>query len=136
MRARLTALKRRLSQRGAFLLLLAAFDLTYASGLAWAPAETRATPTYAFIAGMLPLSVWAATWAAVGVLCLAQAWTTQDRVAYTAATALKIAWALLHLGAWAFDVLPRGYISAAIWLLAAGAVMIMASVAKGGVRDA
>ncbi|MEU6710018.1 hypothetical protein ABZ897_00950 [Nonomuraea sp. NPDC046802] len=134
MRARLTALKRRLSQRGAFLLLLAVFDLVYASGLAWAPAETRATPTYVFLASLLPLGAWAVVWAVVGLLCLVQAWTAQDRFAYTAATALKILWALLHLGAWAFDVLLRGYISAAIWLLAAGAVMIMASVAKGGVR--
>lgn len=130
-------LRQRLSQRGACLLLIAALDLIYAQGLACAPPETAATPTYVFLASILPLSVWAVIWATVGILCLVQAWGRRDRAAYVAATALKALWALLHLGAWAFGVLPRGYLPAAIWLLAAGFVMIVASVPKsttGGVR--
>nr|SBO98439.1 hypothetical protein BN4615_P7955 [Nonomuraea gerenzanensis] len=39
------------------------------------------------------------------MVCLVQAWTWQDRLVHTAATGLKLAWALL-----------RGYVSAAIWL--------------------
>ncbi|WP_031165938.1 hypothetical protein [Streptosporangium roseum] len=131
----LRALRGRLSQRGACLLILAAVDVIYAYGLAYAPSETRATPTYSFLAALLPLPVWASIWAAVGGICLVQAWTRRDRVAYAAATALKVGWALLHLGAWAFGVLPRGYVSAAIWLLGAGFVMIVATVPKGGRSD-
>ncbi|MEV4246951.1 hypothetical protein AB0J63_26505 [Streptosporangium canum] len=109
-------------------------DVIYAYGLAYAPPETRATSTYAFLAALLPLPVWASIWAAVGAVCLIQAWTRRDRVAYALATALKVGWALLHLGAWAFGVLPRGYVSAAIWLLGAAFVMIMATVPKAWVE--
>ncbi|MER7131311.1 hypothetical protein [Streptosporangium saharense] len=132
---RLLATLRRLSQRGAFLLIIAMVDVVYAIGLAYAPPETRATPAYAFLEALLPLPAWAGLWAAVGAVCLVQAWTRHDRVAYTLATGLKIGWAILHLGAWLAGVVPRGYVSAAIWLLAAGAVMIVATVRKGsGVR--
>lgn len=134
-RSRLSVLRHRLSQRGACLLILAAVDVIYAYGLAYAPPETRVTPTYSFLSALLPLPVWASIWAAVGAACLVQAWTRRDRVAYAAATALKVGWALLHLGAWAFGVLPRGYVSAAIWLLGAGFVMIVATVPKGGRSD-
>lgn len=130
----LRAIKARLSQRGTCLLLIAVLDLVYAQGLACADQATRATPTYAFLAGILPLEMWACMWAAVGCLALAQAWVRSDWLAYTAATGLKIAWALLHLGAWMFGVLPRGYVAAAIWLLAAGFVMVMSTVPKRGVR--
>jgi len=107
-------------------------DFIYAIGIAAADPATRATPTYRFLDGMLPLDLWAFIWAMVGGLCLVQAWVRFDWLAYAAATALKIAWALLHLGAWAFGVLPRGYVAAAIWLLAAGVVMVMSTVPKGG----
>lgn len=130
----LRALRSRLSQRGACLLLIAVLDLIYAQGLVCVPAETAATPTYAFFAALLALPVWAVLWGAVGLLCLALAWTTHDRAAYVAASALKVLWALLYLGAWVAGILPRGYVSAAIWLLAAGFVMVVASVPKGNAR--
>lgn len=128
-------LRHRLSQRGACLLILATVDIVFAIGLAYAPLDTQASPTYQFYAALAPLPVWASVWAAVGALCLVQAWTPRDRVAYMAATALKIFWALLHLGAWVAGVLPRGYVLAAMWLLASGLVMVMATVPKGGRSD-
>lgn len=130
------ALRHRLSQRGACLLLLALLDLVYAQGLYSAPPETRATPTYTFFEAIFPLETWAFVWATVGVICLCQAWTPRDRVAYVSAAALKIGWAALHFGAWIANVLPRGYVSAAIWLIAAGFVMILATIKKGGPYDA
>lgn len=123
-------LARRLSQRGAVLLILSAVDLIYAGALVASPPATRATDTYRLYAALFPLWAWAALWAAVGVLCLAYAWTSRDRLAYGAATGLKVFWALLHLGAWAAGVLPRGYVLAAIWLLAAGLVMVISTVPK------
>ncbi|MBO4272374.1 hypothetical protein [Microbispora triticiradicis] len=112
------------------LLILAAVDVIFAGALAGAPAETRATDNYKLYAALLPLWAWGALWAAVGVLCLALAWTSQDRLAYGAATGLKVFWALLHLLAWAVGVLPRGYVAAAIWLLAAGLVMVISTVPR------
>lgn len=132
---RFHALRARLSQRGACLLLIAALDLINAQALATAPAETRAGSSYTFLATLLPLPVWAALWAAVGLLCLLQAWTQHDRAAYTAASILKILWALLHLGAWAAGLLPRGYVSAAVWLLAAGFVSVVATVPRYGRQE-
>lgn len=129
---RLRRTARRLSQRGAVLLILAAVDLVFAVALIQAPPETVASETYRFYASLLPLPVWGAAWAAVGALCMAQAWTPRDRAAYSAATGLKVGWALLHLGAWAAGVLPRGYVLAVIWLLAAGLVMVVSTVPKGG----
>jgi len=125
-------LRHRLSQRGACLLILATVDVIYAIGLTYVPPATLATPTYQLYAALAPLPVWGSVWAAVGVLCLVQAWTPRDRIAYTAATGLKIFWALLHMGAWVVGVLPRGYVLAAMWLLAAGLVMVMSTVAKNG----
>ncbi|WP_436759317.1 hypothetical protein [Streptosporangium sp. V21-05] len=128
-------LRHRLSQRGACLLILATVDVVYAIALTYAPPETLASETYRFYAALAPLPVWGSVWAAVGAICLVQAWTPRDRVAYTAATGLKIFWALLHLGAWVAGVLPRGYVLAVMWLLAAGLVMVMATVPKGGRSD-
>jgi predicted branched-subunit amino acid permease len=124
----------RLSQRGAVLLILAAVDLVYALALAAAPPQTLASETYRFYASLLPLPYWGGMWAAVGVLCAIQAWYPRDRIAYSCATGLKVFWALLHLGAWVTGVLPRGYVLAVIWLLAAGLVMVVSTVPKGAAR--
>jgi hypothetical protein len=130
----LRQLAHRLSQRGAVLLILGVVDLVYGYALAVAPPETRASETYQFYASLLPLGAWSGLWALVGMMCLLQAWTQHDRVAYAMATGLKVFWSLLHLGAWAAGVLPRGYVSAVIWLLAAGLVMVISTVPKGAVR--
>lgn len=132
----LRAVGRRLSQRGAALLVLGAVDFIYAYGLAYVPPETASSPTYTFLAVLLPLPAWAGIWALVGAVCLVQAWSRRDRFAYTLATALKVGWALLHLVAWIFGVLPRGYVLAAIWLLGAALVMILATVPRPGIEVA
>lgn len=124
----------RLSQRGAVLLILAIVDLVFAYALAAAPPQTLATETYRFYASLMPMPAWGTLWAFVGVLCLVQAWTPRDRVAYGCATGLKVGWALLHLGAWIAGVLPRGYVAAVIWMLGAGLVMVISTVPKGGPR--
>lgn len=126
----LARLRCRLSQRGALLLIVGVVDLVYAFGLRSAPQETRVSATYAFYAALLPLWAWSALWACVGALCLTQAWTPRDRVAYTAAAGLLMLWAGLHVAAWIAGVLPRGYVLGVIWLLAATVVMIMSTVPR------
>lgn len=128
----LRTLKRKLSQRGAFLLVLAVVDLIYANALIDPPPETRASATYTFYSALAPLPVWGLLWTFVGLLCLVLAWTPDDRLAYGFATGLKIFWSLLHVGGWAAGVVPRGYVLGVIWLAMAAGVMIVSTVEKGG----
>lgn len=120
-------LRARVGHRGAALLFFALLDLTYAGSLAWAPASVRSSPAYAFLTGFLPLWAWTALWAGVGLLCLVQAFQRADRAAFAAASLLKVGWGVLYVAAWLLDVVPRGYVSAVIWLALAGFVQVIAS---------
>lgn len=117
----------RVGHRGAALLFFALLDLVYAGSLAWAPATVRSTPAYAWLTGYLPLWAWAALWCAVGLLCLVQAFLKADRAAFAAASLLKVGWGVLHVAGWLLDAVPRGYVSAVIWLALAGFVQVIAS---------
>lgn len=116
----------RIGRRGAFLLFLALVDLSYAYGLAFPTEQARAGETLRFLAHIMPLRAWAALWAAVGVLCVVQAPMRFDRVAFTAAVLNKILFGVLSALAFAVGALPRGYISAAIWLGFAGITLLIA----------
>ena len=125
--ARLIArLTHRIGRRGASLLFLALLDLVYAVSLLALPAETRNTPGFVFLVQLLPLGVWGAIWAGVGVLCLAQAFMRVDRSAFAAASSLKVAWGVVYLAGWAIGAIPRGYVSAAVWLAFAGFIQVIA----------
>jgi hypothetical protein len=75
---------------------------------------------------MFPLGVWAAMWGAVGLLCLAQAFMSSDRVAFAAAMLIKVVWGVVQLIGWFMADLPRGYVSAAVWLALAAFVHVIA----------
>lgn len=115
-----------IGRRGASLLFFALVDLVWAYGLIATTAESRNSPGNVFVAHLLPLPVWAALWAAVGVLCLVQAFMSADRVAFGAASLLKVAWGTVYLLGWALGEIPRGYLATAIWLGLAGFVQVIA----------
>jgi hypothetical protein len=115
-RRRLTGLRDRIGRRGSSLLFLAWLDLIYGIGLLVADAAARATPTYAFIAKIAPLGWWAVVWFVVGAVCLAQAAAARDQFAFGLAVCLKITWGGMTLVGWLLHDVPRGYVSAAIWL--------------------
>lgn len=117
--------RRRVGHRGTALLFFALVDLVYAVSLASAPPETLASPTYGYLAQLLPIPVWAAIWFAVGMLCMVQAFMRFDRLAFACAAALKVGWGLIHLAGWIVVDLPRGYVAAAIWLAFAGFVQVI-----------
>jgi hypothetical protein len=114
-------------RRGASLLFFALLDLVYAGSLAWAPPSVRETPGYMWLTSYLPLWAWAALWCAVGLLCLVQAFQRADHAAFACASLLKVLWGILHVAGWLLDVVPRGYVSAVIWLALAGFVQVIAS---------
>ncbi len=117
----------RIGRRGACLLFLALLDLVFAYALAkLSSTETAASPTYRFAQTLLPLDVWAALWGGVGVTCLAQAFQRVDRVAFGAASLIKVLWCLMQALGWLLGEIPRGYLGAAIWLAFAGFVQVIA----------
>jgi hypothetical protein len=122
----------RVGRRGVSLLFFALLDLVVALSLAYAPPEAMATPTYQFLQAVAPLLVWALAWGLVGVTCLVQAFMRSDRLAFAAASALKVVWGLLYLIGWLIADIPRGYISATIWLALAGFVQIIAGWRENG----
>ncbi|MGW4476814.1 hypothetical protein ACWENQ_44785 [Nonomuraea sp. NPDC004354] len=113
----------RIGRRGAALLWFALVDVVLAASMAAAPPDTGA---YVFLARILPLWAWAIPWAAVGVLCAVQAFALDDRLAFVAASALKVGWSVLYLAGWLLGEIPHGYIGAAIWLVFAGFVQVIA----------
>jgi hypothetical protein len=119
-------LRRRIGRRGASLLFFAFLDVVYAVAIATAPL----TPTYVFLATVLPLPVWAAMWAAVGAVCAAGAFTRGDKLAFACASWIKVGWACVHAAGWVLGDLPRGWVWVVIWLAVAGFVQIIAGWAE------
>jgi hypothetical protein len=108
--------RRRVGRRGFSLLFLALLDLILAFSLADPPPEAVRTPTVRFIAGVAPLWAWAILWAVAGLLCLVGAFVTRDRIAFTAAVAIKTLWGSLYLAGSLTGALDRGWVAAAVWL--------------------
>lgn len=114
----------RVGRRGAALLFFALLDIVYAVALLTA---TRPLTTfYAWMNAIMPLPVWAACWAAVGVVCLVFAFALRDTVAFMAAVAIKVGWGLPALFGWINGAVPLGYLSAVIWLAFAAFVYLIA----------
>lgn len=109
-------LQRTLGRRGATLLALAAVDLV----IAWLlvnpdlHAQTMAVPSYRIIVH-LPLELWGAAWAAVGLVCAVQAWRRTDRVAFGLAISIKVVWSSLILAAWLWAEAPLAWAGAVVW---------------------
>ncbi|MCY1141389.1 hypothetical protein OWR29_25605 [Actinoplanes sp. Pm04-4] len=99
-------------------------DVIYAIGLLTAPRPLA--PFYGWMNEVMPLGLWAACWAAVGLTCLWYAFRSYDTPAFMAAVALKVGWGLLSLFGWAVGGVSRGYVSAIIWLAFAAFVFLIA----------
>ena len=116
---------RRIGRRGASLIFFGVLDLIYSFSLIAPDEESRNGAFLQGVAQVAPLWFWAALWAITGVVVLAQAFARNDRVGFTAAIFLKITWAITCVIAWVANDAPRGYVSAAIWLAAAGFVWVI-----------
>ncbi|OPG10566.1 hypothetical protein [Microbispora sp. GKU 823] len=110
-----------------FLLLLAYLDLVSAIRFAWPSPDVLHTPSYAFLAELAPLWVWAVLWAGVGALCLVQAFVKRDAIAFGFAAALKFLWAAIYLIAWALDEVPQAYVTVTFWAFAALVVHVIST---------
>jgi hypothetical protein len=116
--------RRRLGHRGASLLVLGIFDALYAAHLPGSAATH--TPTWLWMARLAPLTVWAAIWAAIGVVLIIGAFREHDRWAFAAAIALKVMWATVYLIG-VFNDVPRAWGPSLIWTLFATWVLIIST---------
>jgi len=107
---------RRIGRRGTSLLFVGLVAAVIAVSLIYPPPEVRANPGYIQLASIAPLSLWAALWAVVSVLCLTQAFVRSDRIAFAAATALVLSWGLISVAGALTGVNPRGWVAGAVWL--------------------
>ncbi len=113
-----------LGRRGTALLFFAVLDFVYAYSL-WDPPERSALLVwYAHVA---PLKAWAALWFGVGVVLLSQAFRRNDKLAFACAAFLKLLWGIVAAIGGLSGSLPRGYVSATIWICAAAWVGVIAS---------
>ncbi|MEW1838946.1 PAS domain S-box protein [Nonomuraea angiospora] len=118
---------RRIGRRGASLAFVGLLSLAIAASLAFAPASQRATPSYAVLASIAPLDVWAVLWLATGTLCLVQMFLRIDRMAFAAATALVLLYGLVFLVSTFTGDNPRGWVGGAVWLAFGGWITLIAT---------
>ncbi|MFI7630283.1 hypothetical protein [Microbispora rosea] len=116
-----------MGRRGLFLLFLAFLDTVSAVRFAWPSPDVLHTPAYVFLSALAPLSFWAALWAAVGALCLVQAFKQRDAIAFGFAAAIKFLWSAIYLIAWVLDEVPQAYASAAFWVFAGAVVHVIST---------
>jgi predicted branched-subunit amino acid permease len=72
-------------KRGRVLLFFGALDLVYAVSLARPDATARRIPMFIWLTEIAPLWVWSVIWAAVGAVCLWQAFCHRDAIGFAAA---------------------------------------------------
>lgn len=119
-------------RRGRTLIFFGSLDLIYAVSLAIPGDQARQTPFFLWLTSVLPLWVWAALWAVVGINCLVHAVRRRDGVGFAGAIGLKVLWGCECFAGWLAGSIERGYVSAAIWLGLAYLVWVMAGWAEPG----
>lgn len=106
----------RVGKRGSVLLFYGVLDLIYGVSLSTPDERTRQSPFFMWMAGIVPLWVWASTWAVAGIICLWQAFRRRDATGYAASISLNVFWGLVAAGGWLLGGVDRGYVSAVIFL--------------------
>lgn len=121
--------RQRIGRRGAALLAFAFIDYVVAWGFwdADGQAQVRALPSYRALLAVLPVQVWSWVWLGVAVICTAQAFARlHDEVAFIAAIAIKLVWALGMLLGWLVYDAARAWLQAALWGVLAALVSVIA----------
>ena len=115
-------MRRRIGRRGATLLFLGLLNVSTGLNLL---SSTNAQVT-AFTR-ILPLSMWAALWLSSGIIALIQAFTYNDRLAFTFAAGMMSVWGLTYVTAWALNLIDRGWLGGIIYIALAGWILILSS---------
>lgn len=124
MNENLTAIVRRIGRRGTSLLFFALVDVGVAVRLLIADKQPAgANASYRGMAAMLPLEVWGYVWLASAALLAAGAFLKKDRLPFTAAMILKVAWALGFFISWRVYDIPLAWLGSIIYGAFAGFVL-------------
>lgn len=107
---------RHIGRRGTSLLFVGLISTVIALSLLSPPRTGRPNLAHLQLAAIAPLRVWAVLWGITAGLCLVQAFARSDRLAFAAATALTLAWGLIHVAGSLTGVNPAGWIGGAVWL--------------------
>lgn len=125
---------RLLGRRGASLLWFGALDVIIAFSLFYPSMSPEAQRIYHYVYVTGGTSLWGFLWLLVALLCFSQAFMKKDRLAFTAAIGIKIAWSTLFFAAWLIDGASRAWYLAVIFLSLAGFVFIIAGWPEGPLR--
>lgn len=127
-RATAIAIRYRVGRRGQALLVFGFIDFVVAYSFLDPTYRTQAAalPAYRAMIETLPLGAWGWLWAAVGGICVVQAFARQDAIGFGAAIGIKVVWVLGFLTSWMVWDAPRGWIGAATWAVLARLVHLIA----------
>ena len=120
------SLLKRIGRRGAWLLWLAFLDFSYAFGLINPTRFAQTSPTLMYLERWMPLNVWGYIWGIIAIICLVHAFRIKDAIGYGAAIGIKVGWATTFLLGWLAGEVERGYLTFAIFITFAAAVMLIA----------
>ncbi len=116
-----------IGRRGASLLFFAFLNVVYAGSLFFAAPPAQRTASVNFLSEIAPLSMWGTVWLVCGLVCMFYAFREDDKFAFAIDIALKTLWGLLHFVGWLFVHVDRAYVSATIWMFAAGLLAVISS---------
>lgn len=117
----------RVRRRGAALLFFAFLDFVYGLQMVTADHELKGIALYKWAGTIAPLQVWGTGWLMVGGICLVCAFRARDRVGFAAAAIVKSAWGVMSVFGWLVGDVPRGQVSAVLWIVFAGFVLVVST---------
>lgn len=106
-----TAARRRIGRRGAFLAFLTVLDISYGYALLTISVKALASQPDFF----LSLHTWGWVWIAVGLVCATGIVLRKDVPQFTVAASLKAVWGGLYVSAWVLQSVPKIWISVVVW---------------------
>ncbi len=121
-----------MGRRGYFLLTLALVCATYGWAFVDSSDPVRKAQN-AYLAQVIPIDsvttswwVWAVLWWVTGLVCLVDAFRTDDHLAYGLVASLMAAWAVTN-GWAALEGMPNGVTRAIVWAFIASAVLVIST---------
>lgn len=109
-------------RRGVFLLFVALLAAALALSMT-NPSQVQAVT----LGRVIPPVAWSIVWAAAAVLCLIQAFTRRDQVAFAVISCVVTVWASMYLVGWLTGVADRGWLAATIYYALAVVALVIST---------
>lgn len=127
----MTALRRfglHVGRRGVFLFLFGVVYLLIAYSYTGVKVTPQVRMALRLALNVAPLSAYAWAWAAAGALSVVCGLFCPGRkaIGFIAAVVMPVLWAVVYLAAWIDGDIPRGWVTAALFVALGGAVAVVA----------